>query len=57
MLVFYRSYMGFFKKAFDESILTEKIFDHCKTVYEYDGCSRCQFLTLILLIVQAHKSK
>ena len=53
--------MGFFKKALgkelDESILTDQIFEHCKDIYEYDGCMRCQFMTLILLIVQARKTK
>ena len=49
--------MRLFKKSFDESILTDQIFDHCKDVYEYDGCMRCQFMTLILLIVQARKTK
>ena len=46
-----------FKRELDPSILTEKIFEHCTTVYEYDECARCQFLTLILLILQAHKAK
>ena len=53
--------MDFFKKALgkelDESILTDLIFDHCKDIYEYDGCTRCQFITLILLIVQSLKTK
>jgi len=53
--------MGFFKrtlgKDFDTDILTDKIFEHCKDIYEYDGCTRCQFITLILLIVQARKTK
>ena len=60
-MYFYSLYMGFFKKALgkelDESILTDLIFDHCKDIYEYDGCTRCQFITLILLIVQARKTK
>jgi len=58
---FYSLYMGFFKrtlgKEFDTDILTDKIFEHCKDIYEYDGCTRCQFITLILLIVQARKTK
>ena len=49
--------MRLFKREFDEGILTEKIFSHCKDVYQYDGCMRCQMITLILLIIQAHKSK
>jgi hypothetical protein len=46
-----------FKREFDPTILTDKIFSHCETITEYDGCMRCQFLTLILLIVQAHNNK
>ena len=49
--------MRFFKKRFDEKTLTDKIFIHCKDIYEYDGCTRCQFITLILLIVQSLKTK
>lgn len=53
--------MDFFKKALgkelDTDILTNKIFEHCKDIYEYDGCTRCQFITLILLIVQSSKGK
>jgi len=46
-----------FKRSIDESILTDMIFEHCENITEYDGCMRCQFLTLILLIVQVHKHK
>lgn len=49
--------LRFFKKSFDTDILTDQIFSHCKDIYEYDGCTRCKFMTLILLIVQSRKSK
>ena len=46
-----------FKKEFDESILTEHIFSHCKNVYDYDECISCQIVTYLLLIITREKDK
>tara|TARA_R110000744_G_C19009146_1_gene522774 strand:- start:181 stop:327 length:147 start_codon:yes stop_codon:yes gene_type:complete len=31
--------------------LTDKIFEHCKSVEEYDDCNRCRVITVLLMIL------
>jgi len=33
------------------AILTDRIFTHCKNIYEYDKCFRCRFITLWLMVL------
>ena len=30
--------------------LTDKIFEHCRTIEDYDTCNRCRIITLLLLM-------
>jgi hypothetical protein len=35
--------------------LTEKIFEHCKSIEEYDRCNRCRIITVLLMILLKRK--